>query len=122
MDSEVSEQARWQRSERVLSARPQDTGRLQLELPSQAHHESVRKRAKDDRAVARMREISWRRTQSQAGHHVGLPMGLDLHPGDRIVGRQQQERVDGRIVMRVFEYNRRRDRGYSRHLAARKAV
>src|SRR6201999_532925 len=66
--------------------------------------------------------IADRAAQDPAGDDIGLPMFLALEPRERVIGRQQLERPNPRIVPRVIGDERRDETGLQRDFAAGEAV
>src|SRR5437879_2596305 len=88
----------------------------------QSNRHLVRHHAEDERRIAKGRVIAGRGAESKPGDHVALPMGLQLHPRDRVIHRKGLQRIHGRVILSVFQNERSHRRAGQRYLARRKAV
>src|SRR5487761_2112077 len=84
----------------------------QLELLSETHGETVWKHTEHERAIPVVGVISGETADGKAGQHVGLPMPLYFHARDAVIQGEQFQRVDRRIILAIFEHERRYDGAY----------
>src|SRR5215475_1476101 len=103
--------------------RPKVRAALRSEALADADVDGMRHDLENERRVrAAVNQPRRPGTERVAGDDVGLPMRLLLHAAYGIVERQQFQRIDRRVLMRIFEHERGDDRAHCGHLAAGEAL
>src|ERR1700740_184400 len=88
----------------------------------QSNRHLVRHHAEDERRIAMRRVIAGCGADGEPGDHVALPMGLYLHPRDRVIYRKRLERIRRGMILSVLQDEGSHRRAGQRHLARRKAL
>ena len=79
-------------------------------------------KSEDKWASTFMREVPGQCANGPTGEDVGLPMGTNFNAGNGVVSREQLQRINAGMVVRILEYVRRDYPAYLGDFAAREAL
>src|SRR5690348_7750910 len=78
-----------------------------FEVMHEPHFKPVRQPSEDQGGLAMRGPDARAGTDRPADQHVGLPVPVHLHARDRVVQRQQFQRVHCRMIVAVLDHERR---------------